>query len=126
MPLAICIYFADFTEEQVSTTLANLCAAPVFKTSQLQLERLHRKSRTTEFQEWQFSLAREFVDLPGDDFFACPTLALHENGNFCRRNLRQEPLYGVHFRAQGRQEELLSERREISTFNSLVVSVGLL
>src|SRR5256886_1036463 len=114
MPLAICIQFADLIEEQSSATLANLRAPAVFKTSQLQLERLHRKSRATEFHEWQSPVAREFVDLPGDDFFACPTLALHENGNFCRCNLRQEPLYGLHFRAQGRQEERLSQRRELS------------
>src|SRR4030088_2385446 len=126
MPLAICIQFADFIEKQSSATLTNLCAPSVFKISQLQLERLHCKSRATEFHEWQSPLTREFVDLQGDDFFACPTLALHQNGNFCRRNLRQEPLYGLHFRAQGRQEELLSQRREISSFNSLVVSVGLL
>jgi hypothetical protein len=101
MPLAIGIQFADFIEEQSSATLTNLGTPPIFKISQLQLERLHRKSRATEFHEWQSPLAREFVDLPGHDFFASPTFALDKNGNFCRRNLRQEPLHRLHFGAQG-------------------------
>jgi hypothetical protein len=101
MPLAIRIQFADFIEEQSSGTLTILCALSVFKISQLQLEGLRSKSCATEFHEWQSPLAREFVDLQRDYFLACPTLALYQNGNFRRRNLRQELLHGLHFRAHG-------------------------
>src|SRR6266404_4719292 len=125
MPLATCVQLADFIEKQSAATLTSFCALSVFKIYQLRLESLHTESRATEFHEWQSPLTREFVDLQGDDFFPCPTLSLYEDGNFCRRNLRQELLHGLHFRAQSGQKKLLSKEREFSSISFFGVSAVL-
>src|SRR5229473_4664965 len=108
MSLAVCIQFTNLIEEQSSGTLAILCALSTLKISQLPLEGISAKSSATQFHEWRSLVAREFVDLKCDNFLACPTFALYENRNFRWCNLRQESLYGLHFRAQGGQEKLLS------------------
>src|SRR5712664_217399 len=108
MSLAVSIQFTNFIKEQSSGTLAVLGALSVLKISQLHLEGIRAKGRTAQFHEWRSLVAREFVDLKCDNFLACPTFALYENRNFRRCNLRQESLYGLHFRAQGGQEKLLS------------------
>src|SRR5712692_4562295 len=119
MALAVGVELADFVEEERSGALAILFRVAIFKSAQLSLERLLRKSSTAQFHKRQLSLFCESVDLPGNNLFSRAAFSHHQDRNVSWSNLRNQPLNRLDLRTYSGDVGAISRRGVIFDFKAV-------
>jgi hypothetical protein len=119
-PLAILVQFPYLVQEERSHLIAVLVALSIRSHAEMTFQRFGYYCRTRYLHKAKVSVLRQAVNLHCDDFFACAAFSKQQDRYIGWRNLGDQPLYGLHFRAYARN--VCAGHREWRSISAVAVA----